>query len=174
MSNTEVILTGKPGFELSRNMHLHYAFGSHIYSFSSMNTYVTYFTFCIDTNNFGNCTNMCILPWSVLSWQSQIFYICRPYLSFHIYYPLSIPCLAVIFAFYKCLWCFFLKFTNISHLAAIFVLSHLWPLMDSLFGWHISFPYLCQYLLKLYKHVYIQNTNAQQRLSWQPQILTFV
>ena len=34
----------------------------------------------------------------VLSWQPKVFYICTPYLSFHIYDPFSIPCLAIIFA----------------------------------------------------------------------------
>ena len=34
--------------------------------------------------------------YDVLSWQSQIFYICKPYLFFHIYDPLSILCLALI------------------------------------------------------------------------------
>ena len=33
----------------------------------------------------------------VLSWQPQTFYICKPCLFFHIYDPLSIPCLEVIF-----------------------------------------------------------------------------
>ena len=36
----------------------------------------------------------------VLSRQPQIFYICKPHFLLHIYDPLSIPCLAVIFVFF--------------------------------------------------------------------------
>ena len=43
----------------------------------------------------------------VLSKQCEIFYICKPYLFFHIYDPLSIPCLAVTFEFCKCLLIFY-------------------------------------------------------------------
>ena len=43
----------------------------------------------------------------VLSWQSQIFYICKLYLFFYIYDPfLHIPSLAAIFVFCKCHWVF--------------------------------------------------------------------
>ena len=127
-----------------------------------MTTYVfhlwqTYFVFCIYANNFGNCTHMYIMPMKCLISQSQIFYIYKPYVLFHIYDPLSIPCLAVIFVcfFWPMHINFLIQSIKFNILAVIVVLSHLWTLMDSLFGRHIYFPYLCQYLLKLYRHVYV-------------------
>ena len=41
----------------------------------------------------------CFNAHEMLSWQPHIFYIWKPYFFFHIYAPLSIPCLAVIFPF---------------------------------------------------------------------------
>ena len=105
----------------------------------------TYLLFFINTSNFWNCTHNCLykilMLWSV-RWQPQIFYICQPYFLLHIYDPLSIPCLAVIFVF--TVMKVSLQFINSLHLAAIFVFfSDQWQLMNSSFGRHISF-YLCQ------------------------------
>ena len=55
------------GFKLSSYVHIYNAFGNHIYSLSSMATYVfiiwlTYFVLCITAKNFGNFTHMCIVP----------------------------------------------------------------------------------------------------------------
>ena len=88
-------------FELSSNMHSSHAFGNHIYSLLPMTMYAlliwqTSFVFCIHDNNFGYCTHV-YNAHEVLSWQPQMSSICKPYLIFHIYDSLRIPCLEVIF-----------------------------------------------------------------------------
>ena len=63
-----VYITSKPvGFELNSNMQMYYVFGNHIYSLSSMTTYVffvwqIYFVLCIYANNFGYFTDTGIMP----------------------------------------------------------------------------------------------------------------
>ena len=89
------------GFELSSHMHMYYAFGNYIYCFSSVTMYVflvwqTYFVSITYVNYLGNCTHVYNAQ-HVLSWEPQLFYICRPHLFFHIYDPWSIPCLALKF-----------------------------------------------------------------------------
>ena len=112
--------------ELSCNMQMYYAFGNHIYSLSSMTTYIflawqTYFIFCINTNNIENCSHMCIMPRKF--WQPQPFYICMPYLFFHIYDPFCIRCLEVILVSCKYLQSFYKNSQIfIPYFKAIFVL----------------------------------------------------
>ena len=95
----------------------------------------------------------------------------KPYFFFHIYDPLNIPCFGIhsccLQIPMKCL----LQFINISHLADIFVLLHLWPLIDSLFGRHIYFFLFMPISFEiLHTCVYIQNTNAHEVFRWQCQI----
>ena len=114
-------------------------FGNHIYFLSLITTYVflvwqVYFVFCIYANTLVT-GHMLYNTHVVLGWQPQIFYIWKPFVLSFLYDHLSIPCFTVIFMF----WIspqVFLQFINISHLAAIFVLSHLWPLIASLFCRH--------------------------------------
>ena len=52
-----------PGFEYSSNMQMYYTFGNHIYSLSSMTTFIflvwkTYFYFLYFGNNYRHCTLM--------------------------------------------------------------------------------------------------------------------
>ena len=49
----------------------------------------------------------------------------QPYLFFHIYDHFSIPHMADMFGFWKYPLKFYVIFTNISHLTATFILSHL-------------------------------------------------
>ena len=83
----------------------------------------------------------------------------------HIYDPLNIPHLTVIFVFTP--MTFLLQFINILHLVDIFVLSHLWKHMFSLLGRHISFFLIYTSNFWNYKHMCIstQNTNAYEVLS---------
>ena len=59
-----VLVNKKPVcFKLRSNMHMHYAFGKHIHSFSSMTTYTfpawqIYFFFLIYANNYLNCKHV--------------------------------------------------------------------------------------------------------------------
>ena len=100
-----------------------------------MNTYVffvwqTYFVFCINAKNLGNCTHM-YNAHEVLSWQPHIFYICKLYFSF----TLMIPQVFLVwhpYLFLQMAMKILLHFIKILHLAAIFVFSHLWAVMDSL------------------------------------------
>ena len=50
-----------------------------------------------------------------LSWQHQIFDICKLYLFPHIYDPFSIPCLAVIYLLFANAYEVFTAILNISH-----------------------------------------------------------
>ena len=101
--------------ELSSNVHRYYAFDNHIYYFSCMTSYVllvwqAYFCFLMYANNFWNCWHMYlykILMPICVKWQPEIFYIYKPYLFLHIYNPLTIPCLAIIFVLCKCLSSFY-------------------------------------------------------------------
>ena len=98
----------------------------------------------------------------VLRWQHQTFYICKPYLFSHIYDPVSIACSGVIFTLcnaYEVL----LQLIKISHLGAIFLLSHVWPIMESMFDRHISFSLFMPISFDIVNtYVYIQNTNAHE------------
>ena len=136
------------GFELSSYIHMQCSFGNHIYSLSSMNTYVfllwqTYSIFCVYANNFGNCTHLCIMPMKCYVDSLKSFTFLKPYLLFHIYYPFSNPWLAVIFVFCKCLW-------------------------------SLDYNLLPLYFEIMHTCVYIQNTNAHEAFSWWPQIFAFV
>ena len=65
-----------------------------------------------------------------------------------------------------------LQFINISHLAAILILSHLWQLKDSWFSTQISFSLFMPISFEIVLTcVYIQNINTHDLLlSWLPQI----
>ena len=133
--------TSKPvGFQLSSNiictMHMTTIFiiiNNHLY----IPCLTDIFGFLNSCQKFGNCTHI-NNALEVLSGQSQIFYICKQYLFLHNYYSFSIPCLAVIFVFCKCLGNFtpiHIYFTIGSHRCSFTSLK----LTDSLFGRHISF-----------------------------------
>ena len=70
-----------------------------------------------------------------------VFHIWQPHLFFKFCDHLGIPSFTDIFVFCKCLWSV-VTFTNILHLATIFVLLHPWPLMASFFGRHIFFSFM--------------------------------
>ena len=58
-------------------------------------------------------------------------------------------------------------FTFGSHICSLYTYDNL---CIPCYAHILYFPYLCQYLLKLYTHVYIQNTNAHDVLSRQPKL----
>ena len=61
------------------------------------------------------------------------------------------------------------------HLGTIVILSHLWPLMYSLFGRHISFSSFTPITFEIiHTCVSIQNTNAHEFLSDSHKYFTFV
>ena len=149
-----------------------------------MNIYIlcvwqTYF-FCIYANNFINCTHTCIMCMKCSADSILILHLYVIFVPSHLW-SLSIPCLAVILFFFVCFVFFFflqmdmkflLQFINISYLAALLVLLYLWPLMDSLFGRHISFSLFLPISFGfVHTCVYLQNTNALELLRWQPQIV---
>ena len=108
-------------------------------------------------------------------WQPQIFYICKPYLFFHIYDTARISCLAVMFVFLQMSTKFLLQFiSEISYLEAMFVLSHLWPLVDPLFGTHILFSLFYPNISWNCTRMYIQNTDTHDVLCWQLQIFDII
>ena len=84
-------------------IHKNFTFGNHIGSFTSMTTYVflvwpTHLLSLFMPINFEIvCTYVSknTTVHEVLSWQPQIFYICKQYLYLHIYDPPCMPCLAV-------------------------------------------------------------------------------
>ena len=98
----------------------------------------TYSIFFIYAYNLENHTHMYLMP--IKCWQPQILYICELSIFLHIHHAFSIPCLAGIFLlFCKCLWniyCNSLRF----HIWQPYLFLHiLWPLIDCLWGRHISF-----------------------------------
>ena len=128
----------------------------------------TYFVFCIYANNFEKLYTHIYNAHEVLSWEPQILYICKPYFFFHIYDPLSIPCLAVIFLFIflQMPIKFLLQFIKISYLGAILFFHIYDHLRISRLADIFLFPYLCQYLFKIvYTSVYIQNTYGLEVLT---------
>ena len=85
-------------------MHMYYAYDNHIYSFSSITTYVfldwqTFFFFLIYADTFEIVhTSLCIQntnAYKVLT-DSHKYFTFVSHIFIHIYDPLSIPCLAVI------------------------------------------------------------------------------
>ena len=102
----------------------------------------------------------CKCPWS-FNWYLQIFCILQPYFFFHIYNHLSIPfCYSyLIFVLpMKFAW----TFTNILHMATIFLLSHLWSFKHSLFCYHICF----------HKYLWSAKWHLQIFYIWQPYLLS--
>ena len=117
----------------------------------------------------------------------NIFSFCKPYFFLYIYYLLNIPCLAFISVFtnaYKLL----LQFINILNLVAAFVLSHIWPLMYSLFGtqkyfslfmpmtFFSNYIHVCLYTILMSFKYLVAVTNI---FTWQPylfliSIITYV
>ena len=155
------------GYELSSNMYMYYAFGNHIYSLSLMTIYV--FLACQTFSFLYLCQTLWKLYSNVynahemLSWKTQIFYICKPYLFFHIYDPLHIPCMAVIFVLanaYAVFTAIHKHFTLGSHGCSFTSMTPYEFLILQIY----FFPHLCQYFEFIYTVVYIQNNNAHDVL----------
>ena len=90
------------GIVLSSNMHMYYTFGSHIYPhmYSFFADISCFLYLCLKLRTL--CTHV-YNAHEFISRHSQIFFICKQYLFFHIYVPFGFPCLVVIFVFCKCL-----------------------------------------------------------------------
>ena len=167
-------ITGKPAsFELSSYIHMYHAFANPIYSLSLRTTCVFLvwqtFVFCFYVNNFGHYTCMCIMPMKfsadILKYFTFVSNISPftsmipvAFLVWHMLLPLKIPIQ------------FLLKFINIFHLPAIFVLLHLTT--------YVFLVWQTYFLLHIYGNifefvhtwVYIQKPNIHEVLCWQPQI----
>ena len=109
----------------------------------------------------------------VLSWQSQIFYICKTYIFFHIYDPWHIPCLPVIFVFYKCLWSFYCNsykhFTCVCNTClSTSMITYRLLVLQIYFLTHANIFW------NVHTCVYIPNTNVHKVLSSQQWYFTIV
>ena len=111
----------------------------------------------------------------VLSWQSQIIYICKPYLFFHIYDPLHIPCLAVILVFFQIIFIKVVLHFITFHFWEPYLFFHIYDnLWINCFVDHLFFLFYANIFLIVHTWVYIQNTNAHEVLSLQLQYFIFV
>ena len=127
-------------------MYMYYVFDSHIYSFSSVTTYIfpiwqAYFFFFIYANNF-KIVHTCVSIWNtsaheLLSDSHKYFTSVSHIFPSHLW-PLKYS------IFGSLLYCHevFMQFINTVHFADIFVLSHQWQLICSLFGRHMYLPFL--------------------------------
>ena len=125
------------------------------------------------------------------TWQPQIFYICKPYLFFHFYDPLWIPCLADIFlfpslwrTFWNCIHVYIYKIViSVTLTTSIFYMGKpcLFLHVHDPLVFHVWEPFFANayevftalhkhFTLKLYTFVYIQNTNAHKVQIGQVQI----
>ena len=137
---------GPVGYYLSSNMDLTAIFIlSHVWSltYSLLGRHISFSLFMTITFETGHpCVFLQTTYVHEVLCENCVFYICRPYVFLHIYDLLNIPHLAVIFALLPL--SFRVQFINILHLVEIFVVSHQWQVMYSLFGRYICLPYLCQ------------------------------
>ena len=86
-----------------------------------------------------------------VKWQSQIFYICKPYFFLHIYDPFSIPCWPVIFVLYLFSNAYevLLQFITISHLTCMHMFIYTKTNAQEVFSWQSQIFYLyksCMFL----------------------------
>ena len=160
------------GFEISSNMHMYHASDNHIYSFSSMTTYLflfgryVYISFSLFMPVTFEIVHTLHLYKILMAMKCQVtatlFYICKLYLFLVFCDPLGIPCLAVILVFF-CIyqWNIYCTHNYIIHLVTIFILQHQWQLLYSLSGWHISFSFFLPLTFEIiHACVPIHSTNA--------------
>ena len=159
-------------YEVFTAIYKLFTFGSYIWSFTSVTTcgflvWYTYSFFLIYANIFWNCPHKCIYKktkaYAVLCSHPQIFYIVNHICSFTSMIPKGFLAWQSYPFFSQMPMMFLLPFINFSHLVAISGLSHLWPLVDSLFGTHIPFSLFMLISFEIvHTSVYIKNLKPMQ------------